>query len=332
MRWSNVIGILFLSLLSESLSAVEFTFKKEMVFIGHRDAVNAIDVWKNKREGRIVSGSDDRRVVIWNLETGKILHAVTPPAGRSNEAKKIKNVFFVKKEKLVLVASLWKHLWIWKPDTNTRKILFEGESTRKSWVSSDIMDVAISPNGKLIAFLNPPYALKVCAFPSFKVLVNFHIDHHARLNTLCFSQDSKFVMMGGTENKLQVYSLLEDDLIFDKQNGHAPVTAIVSTSDTIIVGDQLGTVRVWDIATGDIKRTLETGSPVRSLAVVTEDAFVSGHDNGEIHLWEISSETCLAKEIAHNGTVRCIHFYEEKKFLTGGTDKKIIQWELSEIP
>jgi WD40 repeat protein len=63
----------------------------------------------------------------------------------------------------------------------------------------------------------------------------------------------------------------------------------------VVSGSSDGTLKVWDLATGQNLRTLSGhDDAVRALAVTGEGRVVSASEDGTVKVWDLSREACLA--------------------------------------
>jgi WD40 repeat protein len=81
------------------------------------------------------------------------------------------------------------------------------------------------------------------------------------------------------------------------------------------------TVRVWDVHTGEEKRTLSGHLNQVAAVAFSPDSktLASGDESGEVKLWSTASLREVAS-LAHSGQVRCLSFSPDGQTLAAGAE------------
>jgi WD40 repeat protein len=115
-------------------------------------------------------------------------------------------------------------------------------------------------------------------------------------------------------------------------NGHLTCVALSGDGKTLAGGDSDGTIKLWDVASGEEKHTLKWHrQPIFILRLSGDGKVVAsvGKD-GTVKLWDVASgkEKHTVKE--HNGSVTCMVFSGDGKTLaSGGYDGTIKLWDVA---
>ncbi|MDT0343276.1 nSTAND1 domain-containing NTPase [Streptomyces litchfieldiae] len=91
-----------------------------------------------------------------------------------------------------------------------------------------------------------------------------------------------------------------------------------------------GTVRLWEPATGDIRRTLGHGTVLHSVAYSPDGTvLVTGDAEGTVSLWDAATGTLSGTLTGHTGTVNAVAFSPDGSVLaTAGDDGAVRLWDL----
>jgi WD40 repeat protein len=112
---------------------------------------------------------------------------------------------------------------------------------------------------------------------------------------------------------------------------------VVDRTAVIVSGGSDGTVRVWNLASGD-----EVGPPlrghegaVRSVAVGARDhhpVVISGSDDGTVRVWDLVSRQPIGQPLHHPESVRSVAtaaIRDNKVVVSGGDDGMVRVWDLT---
>jgi WD40 repeat protein/serine/threonine protein kinase len=97
----------------------------------------------------------------------------------------------------------------------------------------------------------------------------------------------------------------------------------------LVAGGEDGGVRIWDLATMELRRTVETASlGVRGVAVSSDKTrLATVGDEGLLKLWDLSRDGTFLYETKHPGRIYRVLFTPDgKKLITSGQDSLIRLW------
>ena len=116
--------------------------------------------------------------------------------------------------------------------------------------------------------------------------------HDNGIQIVRFSPDNRYVLSGGyVDGELHLLDVESGHLV--RRFKAEPVAGVVrafftSGGSTIVAGTRDGTIRVWDVATGELRRAFPNAVPnMRDLAVARDGAYVVVTAAGTMHVWSI---------------------------------------------
>ncbi|KAJ7699242.1 hypothetical protein B0H17DRAFT_1328279 [Mycena rosella] len=105
-------------------------------------------------------------------------------------------------------------------------------------------------------------------------------------------------------------------------------TTLLLRGRRLISGSYDGTIRFWDVPTGELLRCLEVGKPVSCVDYLAgEEVFVVGfHDVGRVHLFSAITYTPLQQLAGHLNGIRAVAL-SAKNLVSAGADKALVCWD-----
>ncbi|KAG0701505.1 quinon protein alcohol dehydrogenase-like superfamily [Suillus ampliporus] len=144
---------------------------------------------------RIVSGSSDHTVQVWDLQTGKGLGA--PLRGHTDEVCALS---ISPDGKYIMSGSRDKTIRVW--DMETRKTL----STLLQGHTGPVRTVAMSPDGKHIVSGSDDRTVRVWDMETGESLASL-LGHTGTVRTIAISPDSKHIVSGSHDTTIRVWNL-----------------------------------------------------------------------------------------------------------------------------
>jgi len=305
------------------------------VFQGHTDSIESVAF--SPDGSRILSGSYDGTVKLWNVQTGTLEETF------QGHTDAVMSVAFSADGK-VLSGSADNTLRQW--DTNTGKemdvfpmnksnnsndigllysMAFSAENNRailsgsrgntpKLWNTlkgeqtdsfqghtDEVYLVAISNDGSKILSASNDGTMKVWDVESGEVA---HTFQENQVWSAAFSPDgSKFLMGGEGIVKLFDTSGGQEMHTFNGHSGRVYSVVFSPNGKEALSGGHDGTIKMWEIESGTETRTFEAHSDVVSSLAFSPNGnqVISGSYDKTLKLWDIASSTSCA-------TTSCIHF------------------------
>ncbi|GII54047.1 hypothetical protein Pth03_24360 [Planotetraspora thailandica] len=136
------------------------------------------------------------------------------------------------------------------------------------------------------------------------------------------------IAAGGADGVMRVWSSGEHPL---ELPGHtAPIYSAVFLPGLLITGDASGTIRIWDLATGRVRRELtgHTGSVYRLALSPDGRLLAAGDGQGVLRVWDPRTGDLLREITGHPGRIYTLAFHPEGRLLASGDTRGAVRlWD-----
>lgn len=214
-------------------------------------------------KGKIISASSDRTVKIWDLNTGKL---ETTILGHTNHVYSV-----VSSENRFVTASLDKTIKIW--DFETKKLLHTIKDTVSTW-SLSLYD------GKIFAGLSDG-TIKIWELGSGRLLSSYQ-EHEDSITSI--SVKNERVASASKDKTIKVWTP-ELELLYTINVNNSPVWSVLNSDGKIISGSEDKMIRIWDINEGKLIDSLNTHGDWISGLATAGGKIISSSADGTLLIW-----------------------------------------------
>ncbi|MCL2481350.1 MAG: WD40 repeat domain-containing protein [Spirochaetaceae bacterium] len=293
----------------------------------------------------IISGSVDKKIQYWDVDTGNLIRTFSGYSGRGSV------VFSPDGKTIAFVHS-----------DNTVKILdVQNGSTIKTFSghTNEVRSVAFSPDGKTIVSgsQDEDTTMKLWDVETGKEIKTI-TDRSwiIQLGPVVFSPDGKSLATGNTRDMDVVIWNIEtgkckvghEYVIYVPVSTHPSGQIFFNTVNTLafspdgktfISGARSGrkgliplhaSLKLWDASTAKLIKTLYYGTPDIYSVSFSPDGktIISGYDQAVV-LWDVESGEDIKTFSGHSKTVRSVGFSPDgKTFISGSSDNTIKLWDV----
>lgn len=276
----------------------------------------------------LVSGSDDRRVRLWNLETGKEDFISAPHSNR------IEAVAAQPRGKLIAAVDADGFLCVYDPTGENKNALMRVQVTDGNTVSA--YSVRFAPDGLKLLTGGGDRVPRVVPAPNADNTVPPNVAasttklpaHESDVLAVAVSPDGRSFVTAGRDRKVRVVDELGDIV------RNFPTDAVVLAVDVRPDGRQIaaacddGKIHIWDFKVHDEHRTMsEAKEPLWTTAVNTDGVIATAGADRIIRIYSPTGKLLNSLE-GSTASVTSLAILPEDKLVSAGGDKLLRLWDV----
>jgi len=306
-------------------------------FPAHERKVAALAVTADGSQ--IVSGGDDGRARLWDLDTGveraHFTHWLSRWRGWA--------------EDLIAIAITPDSQRIISADWNgTVAEWYRNSGRKRARIRIGFPSVLlVMPDGQRIVTTHPGNGIAILIYkiadPRGTVRIGAQADSSTRVSALAVTPDERRIIAGYRDGTVRMWDASSGEEVavlrpVERRHPGQPqecadvVEALEVTPDgrRAVIGDAAGTLRVWNVANGHVKTIASAHQRIISTLAITPDGqwIVSGSEDGTIRQWDIDSGRERARFIGHTAGVTAVAVTPDgRRIVTGGHDRILRVWD-----
>ncbi|KAH8795976.1 WD40-repeat-containing domain protein [Flagelloscypha sp. PMI_526] len=267
---------------------------------------------------RIVSGSDDKCVRIWDAQSSLPLNEL------NGHRKLVNSVAFSPDGTRIVSGSKDKSVRIW--DAQSGRQLNKLNGHRKH-----VNSVAFSSDGTLIVSGSNDSSVRIWDAQSGLQLNKLN-GHHSCVNSVAFSSDGTRIVSGSFDKCVRIWDA-QSGRQLKKLNGHRNCVNSVAFSPDgtcIVSGSYDHSVRIWDALSGRQLNKLDSHRGCATSVAFSPDGtrIVSGSDDKCVRIWDAQSGRQLNKLDDHRSCVTSVAFSPDgTRIVSGSYDDSVRIWD-----
>ncbi len=294
-----------------------------MTLRGHKNWVWPIAI--SPQGDRIVSGSGDQKIKIWDAVTGAELMNLRAHEVGPSVYPGVWSAVFSPDGKRIVSSGADNTIRVWDAATGAEVMSLRGHE-------DSIMSVSFSPDGKHIISGSYDKTVKVWDAASGTEAMTLH-GHEGWIWAVAFSPDGKRIISGSEDRTVKVWDAATGTEVMTL-SGHSAGIAFVAFSpdgSRIISSSYDKTVKVWDAVSGAEVMTLRGHSASVRSAVFSPDGkrIVSGSWDRTIKIWDAESGAEVMTLRGHNSEVNLVIFSPDgRRIISSCNDGEIKIWDV----
>ncbi|KAF5331505.1 hypothetical protein D9758_018599 [Tetrapyrgos nigripes] len=273
---------------------------------------------------RIVSGSEDGTVRIWDAQTGT---AIGEPL--QGHEYWVQSVAFSPDGARIVSGSRDRTVRIWDAQTGTA--IGEPLQGHEDWVQS----VAFSPDGARIVSGSHDRTVRIWDAQTGTAIGEPLQGHESLVQSVAFSPDGARIVSGSGDRTVRIWDAQTGTAIGEPLQGHEDWVKSVAFSPDgarIVSGSHDRTVRIWDAQTGTAIGEPLQGHEywVQSVAFSPDGArIVSGSSDRTVRIWDAQTGTAIGEPLqGHEYWVQSVAFSPDgARIVSGSGDRTVRIWD-----
>ena len=266
---------------------------------------------------KIISGSWDNTIKIWDANTGECLKTLE---GHSNV---VRSVAYSPDGRKIISGSTDKTIKIWNANRGKYLQTLEGHSDR-------VYSVAYSPDGKRIISGSQDKTVKIWDANTGECLKTL-AGHSYWVYSVAYSPDGTKIISGSLDGTIKIWDV-NTGACLQTLEGYLPQVISVAFSPDgtkIISGSVDNTIKIWDANIGQCLKTMEghTNSVISVAYSPDGTKIISGSYDKTIKIWDANTGECLQTLEGHPEIVNSVAFSPDStKIISGSNDKTVKIW------
>jgi len=308
-----------LTTLDLSASKASDSKKEPTTLSGHGSAVTALAVLP---DGRVISGSDDKTLKLWDLKSQSCVATLT---GHSDSVYALVLV----PDGCLMSGSGDKTIKLW--NLAKTKLFQKNCVATLTGHSSAVSTLALLPDGGVISG-SWDKTLKLWDLKSQSCVATLR-GHSNAVRALAVLPDGR-VISGSDDNTLKLWDMKNQSCVATLRGHSGAVMVLAVLPDgRVISGSDDNTLKLWDLKSQSCVATL-TGHilGVYSLALLPDGCVISGSNDHTVKLWDLKSQSCVATLAGHSDMVRALTVLPDGRLMSGSRDRTLKLWEMGLRP
>ncbi|KIK50573.1 hypothetical protein GYMLUDRAFT_182598, partial [Collybiopsis luxurians FD-317 M1] len=267
---------------------------------------------------KLVSGSYDETVCIWDALTGKqLLHI-------KGHTSWVLSAAFSSDGTKVISGSQDTTVRLWSALTGEQEMIMSGHTNY-------IYSVAFSPDSRKVVSGSKDKTIRMWDAVTGNTLMEM-VGHTGEVYSVAFSPDGAKIVSGSKDKTICIWDAGTGEKL-KQVNGHSgSVWSVVFSLDgaRLVSGSADYTVCIWDAVTGDKLGHMDGHiNMVNSVAFSSDGSLVaSGSDDKTVRIWDTESGRQVKQMDGHSGWVNSVAFSPDgSKIMSGSDDGTIRIWD-----
>jgi WD40 repeat protein len=278
---------------------------------GHADGIRAVAISPDGQT--VVSGSYDRTLKLWALQTGELLRTLP---GHTNRVTCIA----ISPDGQILASSSYdRTIKLWAMRTGDLLHTLSGHSGRVRYI-------AFSPNGQTL--ISSGSEIKIWAVQKGKLLRTLATRSHSD-RLVAFSPDGETCVTGGLDGNMELWNPYTGKRLVVFSSRSSGITSLAFSPDGEILACGSGTaIELWHPRLGKRLGTFSSQwNGITSIAFSPDGEILASGSGSRIELWNLHPGKQLCTLVGHSHSVRAVAFSPKERILVSGSyDKTIKIW------
>jgi len=266
-------------------------------------------------DGEILASSRGKDILLWNLETGKLLDTL------SSHTANVRSLAISPDGRTLASGSGDGTVKLWDIPT--------GEMLTSFWHSGVVTAVGFTANSRAVVGVSSDRGMKLWNIYTGELL-------HTMNGTqpIAFGADGLRMAASGGTRYIRLWNVAQGQLLknlsIPNTNNNQGIEAIAFSQDGQTIAHVMrgeNQILVWDVETWEVRHTLEKHTEVVKAIAISPDGKIlaSSSEDGKINLWDVGSGKLL-RSIKGYGAM--VFSPDSQQLVSVGEDNMIQLWEI----
>ena len=303
---------------------------------GHNGPVRAVAFSQNG--SRIVSGSQDNTIRLWDSEGGQLLKSFRGHDGA------VRTVTFAESDQVILSGSHDNSIRKWNISEYEEIRVLQGQ-VLEGHVDA-ILSAGFSPDGERIVTASRDRTARTWEAATGQPLKVFAEGHSFLASSAAFFPGGKRLATGAVDNTVRIWDVDSGtQLIRLEHTGRAAALTVSNNGKWAVTGGDDKSARIWDAESGELmfvfkgdKDNKGHNNEVTAVAISGNDQqLLTGDSSGRVFVWDVKTQKVILELKGHSRSriTDAAFLPGTNRVLTACADKTVAQWDLTtgkEVP
>tara|TARA_R110002072_G_scaffold145459_1_gene291874 strand:+ start:21027 stop:28172 length:7146 start_codon:yes stop_codon:yes gene_type:complete len=303
---------------------------------GHEGPVRAVAF--SQDGSRIISGSQDNTIRLWDSEGGQLLKSFRGHDGA------VRTVAFAQSDQVILSGSHDNSIRKWNISEYEEIRVLQGQ-VLEGHVDA-ILSAGFSPDGERIVTASRDRTARTWETVTGQPLKVFAEGHSFLATSAAFFPGGKRLATGAVDNTVRIWDVDSGtQLVRLEHTGRAAALTVSNNGKWAVTGGDDNSARIWNAETGELAFVFKGGenskghnNEVTAVAISANDQqLLTGDSSGRVFIWDVKSQKVILelKGHARSRITGAAFLPGTNRVLTACADKTVAQWDLTtgrEIP
>lgn len=198
---------------------------------------------------------------------------------------------------------------------------------------SNILSIAFSPNGQLLAMRTGDEAVRVLQVSSGRLLMEFITEPNLVWPVL-FSADGHSLISCGADTTMHIWDIDTGQIqhVLRGHSGRIWTAAISFDGHTLATGSEDQSIRMWDVCTGQAITVLTGHTAAIHGVAFSPDGrrLISGAWDNTVRIWDLQGGQSVPLPVLHTKSITSVAFSPDNQHVaTGSADASIEVWNVA---
>jgi WD40 repeat protein/serine/threonine protein kinase len=297
---------------------------------GHEGPVRTVAF--SQDGSRIISGSQDNTIRLWDSEGGQLLKSFRGHDGA------VRTVAFAESDQVILSGSHDNSIRKWNISEYEEIRVLQGQ-VLEGHVDA-ILSAGFSPDGERIVTASRDRTARTWEAVTGQPLKVFAEGHSFLATSAAFFPGGKRLATGAVDNTVRIWDADSGtQFVRLEHTGRAAALTISNDGKRVITGGDDYSANVWNADTGDLVFSLKKSETSKghnnevTAVAISEDGqrLLTGDSSGRVFIWDLKTQTVLLELKGHSRSriTDAAFLPGTSRVLTACADRTVAQWDLS---